>query len=356
MRRLPIVLVLFAAAIPAAEAPAWPLWDGRETVDQYAQRVNLPPTKTLDLGNGVKLELVLIPAGQFVMGTPAPKEPRESPQMLRVFFLLGAVLTFTLVMMIVIRAKVKRQRPKFSLRWLLALVFALSSVLYGVVRMDMVYEAWREYTAAKASLNSAEQPAHGVTLTTPFYMGKFPVTQEQYQQVMGTNPSVFNGKDNPVDQISWDDAHDFCKSLSGKSGQIVRLPTEAEWEFSCRAGTITAYYSGDMQTDLDRVGWYRSNSKSTTHGVGQKEANAFGLYDMHGNVRQWCQDWWQPDYYSKSPAEDPQGPAEGSARVLRGGCWDFLPWLCRSAYRLGLLPRGGGSYLGFRVVVPVKSK
>ena len=131
-----------------------------------------------------------------------------------------------------------------------------------------------------------EHPAHPVTLTQPFYMGKYVVTQEQYQAVTGATPSTFKGNDNPVEQVSWDDAEAFCKKLSEQTKQAVRLPTEAEWEFACRAGTKTTYYSGDTDKDLDRVAWNDANSKNTTHPVGQKEANTFGLYDMHGNVWQ----------------------------------------------------------------------
>ena len=144
----------------------------------------------------------------------------------------------------------------------------------------------------------------------PFYMGKFAVTQGHYQAVTGQNPSQFKGRDNPVETVSWNDAQAFCKKLTSKQIQAVRLPTEAEWEFACRAGTRTRYYSGDTEADLALVAWYSAkNSKGTTHPVGQKEANTFGLYDMHGNVWQWCQDWYGEDYYGKSEAENPKGPA-----------------------------------------------
>ena len=135
----------------------------------------------------------------------------------------------------------------------------------------------------------------------------------------------------------------------------MRLPTEAEWEHACRAGTRTAYYSGDTEADLGRAAWYEGNSKETTHPVGQKEPNRFGLYDMHGNVWQWCQDWYAEDYYAKSKAEDPEGPAQGAFRVLRGGSWYFDPWVCRSASRLRYGPDIRVYYFGFgfRVVVGV---
>src|SRR5208337_4411958 len=136
--------------------------------------------------------------------------------------------------------------------------------------------------------------------------------------------------------VSWDDAQEFCKKLGQATNQLVRLPTEAEWEYACRAGTSTKYYSGDSEEDLKRVAWYGANSGNTTHPVGQKEPNQFGLYDMHGNVWQWCQDWYEE--YKADAVVDPQGTAQGAGRVLRGGSWDDLPGSCRSASRVGGSP------------------
>ena len=137
--------------------------------------------------------------------------------------------------------------------------------------------------------------------------------------MIGSNPGKFKGKDNPVEWVSWDDAQAFCKKLSEQTKQSIRLPTEAEWEYSCRAGTKTTYHSGDSDKDLDRVAWYEVNSKRTIHPVGQKEPNTFGLYDMHGNVWQWCEDLWDEKYYSKSPTENPQSRDRGYFRSVRGG-------------------------------------
>ena len=152
----------------------------------------------------------------------------------------------------------------------------------------------------------------------------------------------------PVEQVSWDDAQEFCKKASEKTGLTVRLPTDAEWEFACRAGTKTAYYTGDGEADLDRAGWYFKNSNNTTHPVGQKVANAWGVCDMHGNVWEWVQDFYEP--YKAEAAADPQGPAQGEYRVLRGGSWFNLPWYCRSALRNWNIPDYRLDLIGFRVV------
>ena len=344
--------------------PVYPLWDGQETVAQYAQRVNLPPTETLDLGNGVKLELVLIPAGKFLMGTPEPEAVDEEGFHKKIevgialLVVSGAVL-LVLLGTIVVQAIRKRRRPQYSLARFLAMAVAtgagLLSGMHAWYSSQALETAKAEYQAAQAhfdATSSDEKPAHSVTLTRPFYLGKFEVTQEQYQQVMGQNPSNFKGQDNPVEQVSWDDAQEFCKRLGAKTQRTIRLPAEAEWEYSCRGGTKTTYYSGDMDKDLERVGWYAANAKNTTHPAGQKEPNAFGLFDIHGNVWEWCQDWFGDVYYSKSSAEDPQGPANGANRVLRGGSWGGNPGFCRSALRVGLNPDDRYSSLGFRVAAP----
>ena len=346
-----------------APAPLWPLWDGHESVADYAQRVNLPPTKTLDLGNGIKLETVLIPAGKFIMGTPEPTPVDEVEFQNKIITgqaLLAVFAGSLLVMLafVVIRAVRKKRRPQLSLgRLLLVTVAAGGCVLSGMHwhhSVQMLEKANTEYAGAKARYNAAnknEKPAHPVTLTKPFYMGKFSVTQEQYQSVMGSNPSQFKGNLNPVEMVSWDDAQAFCKKLSEQTTEMVRLPTEAEWEYSCRAGTRTTYHSGDSEADLARVAWYGTNSNNKTHPVGQKEANAFELYDMHGNVWQWCQDFYGEDYYGKSEAENPQGPSQGAWRLLRGGSRRGYPMCCRSAYRFGDLPDRRSFVIGFRVVV-----
>jgi len=203
----------------------------------------------------------------------------------------------------------------------------------------------------KSDYDDREKPQHRVNLQE-FYVGKYLVTQEQYQVVMGNNRSRFkDNSKNPLESVSWDDAQEFCQKLSEKTGKKYRLPSEAEWEYACRAGTQTRYYFGDNADLLGEYAWYRDNSASKTHPVGQKKPNNWGLYDMYGNVWEWCEDVWHENYKN--------APTDGTAwnddrfqiyRVLRGGSWYGNPRACRSAYRTYYDSRG--SYFGFRVVSP----
>ncbi|MBN2702767.1 MAG: formylglycine-generating enzyme family protein [Pontiellaceae bacterium] len=206
-----------------------------------------------------------------------------------------------------------------------------------------------------------EKPVHRVTISEPFWMAKTEVTQAQWKQIMGSNPSEFKGDDLPVDSVSWNDAMNFCTKLTEIERQAGRLPegvaytlpTEAQWEYACRAGTTGDYAtsSGSGQADsLDSMAWYRENSDGKTHPVGTKQANAWGLHDMHGNVWEWCSDWYG-DYASGS-AVDPQGPSSGSYRVNRGGSSYYFADRCRTAARSNLNPDGAYNNLGFRVVRP----
>jgi formylglycine-generating enzyme required for sulfatase activity len=198
---------------------------------------------------------------------------------------------------------------------------------------------------------SNDETQHKVRISKPFYMGAMEVTQAQWKAVMGNNPSSFNGDDLPVETVSWNDCQEFLKKLSAKEGKTYRLPTEAEWEYACRAGTTTRFNAGDDDKALDGVGWYFGNSGGMPHPVGQKKANVWGLYDMHGSVIEWCQDLYGDDYYKSSPAVDPTGSAQGADRVLRGGCWFFIPRYSRSSGRGRNDPGFRSPLLGFRVVV-----
>ena len=244
-------------------------------------RANPPATEpakeqTLDLGGEVKLKLVLIPAGKFIMGAPAT-----------------------------------------------------------------------EFSPYKN-----EGPQHEVTISRPFYMGIYHVTQQQYQHIMGNNRSLFKDPDNPMEMVSWDDAVEFCKKVSQKTGKTVRLPTEAEWEYACRAGSTTRFSYGEDDKNFTQLGdyaWYAGNSDKKSHPVGLKKPNDWGLHEMHGNEWQWCADWFAP--YTDAKAIDPEGPASGTHRIVRGGCWFAAGGRCRSAFRMAMTSNQRHNDIGFRVVV-----
>lgn len=194
-----------------------------------------------------------------------------------------------------------------------------------------------------------DERLHEVRLTRDFYLGKYFVTQAQWMSVMGENPSCFKGDNHPVENVSWEDVQVFIHKLNQKEGtDKYRLPTEAEWEYAARAGTRTAYSFGNDVSQLERYAWYSENSGKTTHPVGEKLPNAWGLYDMHGNVWEWVQDWWENDY-PEGPVADPEGPSSGELRVVRGGGWISSAMVCRSAYRNHNSPDDRNRSLGFRL-------
>jgi formylglycine-generating enzyme required for sulfatase activity len=330
-----------------AEKKPYPLWDGKESVADYAKRVNLDPAIALDLGDGVKMDFVLIPAGKFMMGSPSDDKDRFD----------------------------------------------------------------------------AEEPQHDVTIGKPFYMGKYEVMQEQYEKITKSSHSGFKGARNPVEFVTFGDAQAFCKQMSQKNGRFVRLPSEAEWEYACRAGSMTPYHpprereKGPPLTDEQRrraaelisrlsskeyadrekatrdlialgsgvlplldetkaadpegrlrmttvkaaiqpqaglagVAWFADNSADKTHPVGEKEPNAFNLHDMHGNVWEWVEDDWH-DNYTGAPTNETAWieTPRGDRRVLRGGSWSYIPRVCRSACRHGHAPKDRYANDGFRVVL-----
>jgi formylglycine-generating enzyme required for sulfatase activity len=217
-------------------------------------------------------------------------------------------------------------------------------------------------------LKEYEEPVHPVKLTKGFWIGQFEVTQDQYQSVMGTNPSEYKGGNLPIERISWNDAGEFCRKLEFKEGKTYRLPTEAEWEYACRAGTATKYSFGDSADmlwqygnycDASNTSNYSSYTKDTRHNdryaktspVGSFKPNPWGLYDMHGNVWECCSDWYKVGYDS-GMAINPTGPQEGKTRVLRGGCWDSAAKYCRSSARGWAVDPTEKSYkIGFRVIL-----
>ena len=220
-------------------------------------------------------------------------------------------------------------------------------------------------------INFDDERQHEVVISRPFLVGKYEVTQGQWREVMGTNLSYFKkfGDDCPVENVSWFDAVEFCNKLSEReclslaykiSGESVtwdksadgyRLPTEAEWEYACRAGTTTRFYTGESAGDLDSAGWYDGNSGSRTHPVGKKAPNAWGLYDMHGNVWEWC--WDLKSEYPSGSVTDPAGPSSGSVRVTRGGCWSYSAESCRSASRREFKPDYSFRDVGLRLLRPI---
>lgn len=194
-----------------------------------------------------------------------------------------------------------------------------------------------------------EGPVHCVKLSMGFYMGVYEVTQAQYTAVMGNNPSHFKGDNQPVEMVSWNDAVAFCERLSQMEGKTYRLPTEAQWEYACRAGTKSRYSFSDDDSNIDIFCWHYKNSNNTTHEVGQKSPNPFGLYDMHGNVEEWCSDWF--GFYMDETITDPTGFPTGKRRVVRGGSWIREPANCRSAWRKAKTPDFYAHNIGFRVIL-----
>ena len=295
----------------------------------WADYLDVPVERDFDLGDGVKLTMVLIPPGEFMMGSTVEEQKR---------FLKEAEA-----------AKDKRSIEKIP----------------------------------------SEGPQHRVRITKPFFLGHNEVTRGQFRQfVKGTQyktDAERDGKggmgrvndepvqdprfiwsadvgfaqtdDDPVVNVSWNDATAFCQWLSTKQNTVkIVLPSEAQWEYACRAGTMTFWHCGDGETSLQKSAWFSSNRGWKTHPVGQLQGNAWGLYDMHGNVWEWCDDRYGFDYYSKSSADDPAGPSTGSLRVHRGGCWYSSARGCRSADRDGSVPSRRDGLLGFRVAADLPSK
>lgn len=200
-----------------------------------------------------------------------------------------------------------------------------------------------------------EKPVHRVRISRPFEMGKYEVTQAQWEAVMDSNPSKFKGANLPVESVSWNNAQEFIQKLNGrKDGYLYRLPTEAEWEYACRAGTTTEFAFGDSLSPA-QANFSDSHDEDVakaggTTVVGEYHPNAWGLYDMHGNVYEWCQDWHGSNYYIQSASVDPQGPATGSGRVARGGAWGSFMRSLRSAYRYEFASDRRVNGLGFRLV------
>ena len=236
-------------------------------------------------------------------------------------------------------------------------------VLPGNVNMEFVWCPAGTFTMGSPESELGredDEVQHEVKLSHGFWMAKYPTTQRQYKALIGSNPSGFKGDDRPVEKVNWDEAVAFCEKVNERLGSALpegfrcALPTEAQWEYACRVGTTSALNSGRELTskewscsNLDAVAWYGENSGYETHAVGEKQANAWGLCDMHGNVWEWCSDWWSADYPTGS-VTDPTGPVDGSHRVCRGGSSIIDALFCRSASRSDSDPSFCYYFLGFR--------
>jgi formylglycine-generating enzyme required for sulfatase activity len=222
---------------------------------------------------------------------------------------------------------------------------------HGGLNLEMVWVSAGTFQMGSndSEASSDENPVHTVNLNG-FWLGKYEVTQRQYEALMGTNLLLrFKGPDNPVETVSWEDAVTFCRKLSQATGKTYTLPSEAQWEYACRAGSTAKWCFGSDERQLGEYAWHDANSNYQTHRVGQKRWNAWGLYDMHGNVWEWCQDWYH-DSYSGSPTDGSSWETPtGRFRVIRGGYWFFRAANCRSAGRYGGPPDGRFNFVGFRL-------
>jgi formylglycine-generating enzyme required for sulfatase activity len=199
---------------------------------------------------------------------------------------------------------------------------------------------------------SDEKPVRNVCISD-FSIGKYEVTQKQWKSIMGSNPSDFSscGETCPVEMVSWNDIEEFIQKLNSATGKSYRLPTEAEWEYAARSGGKKEKYAGtSSDPDLINYAWYSSNSDDETHPAGRKKPNGLGIYDMSGNVYEWCHDWFSSHYYKNRPANDPQGPSSGDKRVFRGGSWLNEPMLLRASDRNDEDPSVSHHRIGFRLV------
>lgn len=229
---------------------------------------------------------------------------------------------------------------------------SLSAELNKLIN-NMVYVSSGTFTMGGTSeqgsdAESDEKPTHNVTLSS-YYICKYEVTQALWRAVMGSNPSNFKGDNLPVECVSWNDCQTFINRLNSYTGRNFRLPTEAEWEFAARGGNYSRHYKYSGSNYIDDVAWYGDNSSDRTHPVGTKQANELGLYDMSGNVWEWCSDWYGS--YSSYSQNDPTGPNSGSYRVERGGSWDYSARDCRSSYRNFYSPGVSIFDLGLRLVL-----
>jgi sulfatase modifying factor 1 len=237
-----------------------------------------------------------------------------------------------------------------------AILFFIGTAESAVAQKDllnheMVFVEGGTFQLGSETGEYDQRPVHTVILSS-FNIGKFEVTQAQWKAIMGSNPSYFKDCDQcPVEQVSWNDVQDFIRKLNAQTGKNYRLPTEAEWEYAAKGGKSSKGYTYSGSNDLNSVAWNSENSGFKTHAVGGKQANELGVYDMTGNVWEWCSDWYGT--YNSYSETNPTGASLGKARVLRGGRGDDGAYYCRSAFRYGNFPDYWFSDYGFRLVLPV---
>ena len=228
-------------------------------------------------------------------------------------------------------------------------VFTVNGVSFTMIRVEGGTFTMGATAEQGSDAYDSEKPAHEVTLSS-YMISETEVTQALWQALMGNNPSKFSDNpQNPVEEVSWDDCQEFVKKLNSLTGKSFRLPTEAEWEYAARGGSKSKHYKYSGSNSLDDVAWCSDNYGGKTHPVKGKSPNELGLYDMSGNVWEWCVDWYDREYYKSSPKSSPKGPSTGSLRVLRGGGWNRNAWSCRVSYRDSHIPSHRGSYRGFRL-------
>ena len=225
-----------------------------------------------------------------------------------------------------------------------------NSIIFPGGSYQMVYVSGGTFNMGSSDSDaySDEKTVHSVSVSS-FYIGKTEVTQALWKAVMGNNPSNFKGDNLPVEEVSWNDCQEFIRKLNSATGKTFRLPTEAEWEFAARGGNSSRGYKYSGSNTIDNVAWYDGNSSNKTHAVGTKQANELGLYDMSGNVYEWCSDWY--GNYSSSSKTNPKGPSSGSYRVLRGGSWGNVARFCRVSHRHNFNPGSRFHSLGLRLVL-----
>jgi formylglycine-generating enzyme required for sulfatase activity len=229
--------------------------------------------------------------------------------------------------------------------------YVLGILVGNQLDLEMVPITGGTFQMGSTDGGSDEEPVHSVTLSD-FEISKYPVTQKLWRDIMGVDPPKlrFKGCDQcPVERVSWDDVQEFLKKLNARTGKTYRLPTEAEWEYAARGGNQSQGYEYSGSNDLKEVGWYRENAGGKTHPAGRLKPNELELYDMSGNVWEWCSDWYGSDYYKNSPLSNPAGPDIGLVRVFRGGSWGSDPQYCRVAYRSYGTPSDRDSNVGFRL-------